>query len=84
MDKLLRIAVSLATVCALPFVSAPGGAQSTDRSVPAEDTAAAVIDPAWRAPRTSWGDPSFEGVWSVDDMLEDRDSIVFFDVNAGR
>jgi len=30
--------------------------------------AAAVKDPAWKAPRTSWGHPSFEGVWSTDDM----------------
>lgn len=38
------------------------------RSVPAETTAAAVVNPAWKPPYTSWGDPSFEGVWSVDDM----------------
>jgi hypothetical protein len=37
------------------------------RSVPAETTAAAVVDRSWRAPRTSWGHPSFEGVWSTDD-----------------
>jgi hypothetical protein len=38
------------------------------RSAPAETMAAAVTDPAWRPPRTSWGHPSFEGVWSTDDM----------------
>lgn len=38
------------------------------RSVPAEKTAAAVEDPSWKAPRTSWGDPELEGVWSSDDM----------------
>ena len=37
--------------------------------VPAEDTAAAVTDPNWKAPRTSWGDPSFQGTWSSDDMI---------------
>ncbi|HMB72255.1 MAG TPA: hypothetical protein VKQ06_01690, partial [Gammaproteobacteria bacterium] len=37
-------------------------------TVPAEDTAAAYVDPDWEAPRTSWGDPSLEGVWSTDDM----------------
>jgi hypothetical protein len=39
-----------------------------ERSVAAETTAAAVKDPKWKAPRTSWGDPSFEGQWSTDDM----------------
>src|SRR5690606_27655363 len=36
-------------------------------AVPAETTAAAYVDPSWKAPRTSWGDPSLEGVWSTDD-----------------
>ena len=43
-------------------------AQSDYRSVPAETTAAAVIDPEWQPPRTSWGDPSLAGVWTTDDM----------------
>jgi hypothetical protein len=38
------------------------------RSKPAEQTAAAVTDRNWRAPRTSWGHPSLEGVWTTDDM----------------
>jgi hypothetical protein len=38
------------------------------RSVPAETTAAAYVDKRWRAPRTSWGHPSLEGVWSTDDL----------------
>jgi hypothetical protein len=38
------------------------------RSRPAESTAAAVVDPDWQAPRTSWGHPSLEGVWTSDDM----------------
>jgi len=37
-------------------------------AVPAEATAAAYVDPSWKAPRTSWGDPSLEGVWSTDDL----------------
>jgi hypothetical protein len=37
-------------------------------TVPTEDTAAAYVDPTWQPPRTSWGDPSFEGVWTTDDM----------------
>ena len=37
-------------------------------NTPAEDTAAAVADPNWKVPRTSWGHPSLEGVYSTDDM----------------
>jgi hypothetical protein len=40
---------------------------SDTRRVPAETTAAAYVDKSWRPPRTSWGHPSFEGVWSTDD-----------------
>jgi hypothetical protein len=47
---------------------APDATPSSSRTVPAETTAAAVRNPGWRAPRTSWGHPSFEGVWSTDDM----------------
>jgi hypothetical protein len=46
----------------------PTSAPSKLRSVPAETTAAAHTDPRWQAPRTSWGHPSLEGVWSTDDM----------------
>lgn len=54
-------------------LSAQLGAGSTKepsavRSVPAETTTAARNDPTWTVPRTSWDDPSFEGVWSTDDM----------------
>ena len=38
------------------------------RSAPAESTAAAVVDPDWETPRTSWGHPDIQGVWSTDDM----------------
>ena len=38
------------------------------RAAPAEATAAAYTNPQWKAPRTSWGHPSFEGVWSTDDL----------------
>ena len=43
-------------------------AASALRAAPAETTAAAVSDPHWQVPRTSWGQPSFEGVWSTDDL----------------
>ncbi len=38
------------------------------RSQPAESMAAAAVDPNWEPPRTSWGAPSFEGVWTTDDL----------------
>jgi hypothetical protein len=38
------------------------------RLVPAEQQAAAYSDPAWTAPKTSWGHASLEGTWSTDDM----------------
>ena len=46
----------------------PVHAQEQLRSVPAESTAAAVTDRNWKTPRTSWGHPSLEGVWTSDDM----------------
>ena len=60
--------------CCAPYIvgaQAPTlreAAPSALRSVPAETTAAAYVDKHWRAPRTSWGHPSFEGVWSTDDL----------------
>ena len=68
-----------APLALLVAVLGPGSvaAQSADakptglanlRSLPAEATAAARTNPHWRAPRTSWGDPSFEGVWNTDDL----------------
>ena len=53
--------VAAALLAALPTLA-------QDRSKPAEQTAAAVTNPRWKAPRTSWGHPSLEGVWSTDDM----------------
>ena len=66
--------LATAVACCAPWIA---GAQAptlrdvepgTLRSVPAETTAAAYVDKRWRAPRTSWGHPSFEGVWSTDDL----------------
>ena len=74
----------------------PVYAQEHLRSVPAEKTAAAVTERNWKAPRTSWGHPSLEGVWTSDDMRSiprnrpdefgDRDSLTQeeFAERAGR
>ena len=60
--------LSTTSVGAQGFGGGPTAKPSAVRSVPAETTAAAVKDRNWKAPRTSWGDPSFDGVWSTDDM----------------
>jgi hypothetical protein len=60
-----RVVVAQSSILAtIPDATEP----SALRSVPAETTAAAVADREWRVPRTSWGDPVIEGVWSTDDM----------------
>ena len=46
----------------------PTRTPSALRSVPAETTAAKVKDPNWQAPKTAWGHPDLEGVWTSDDM----------------
>jgi hypothetical protein len=61
-------ALASGTALAQRFGAGPTKPPSATRSVPAETTAAAVTDRHWRAPRTSWGHPSLEGVWSTDDM----------------
>ncbi len=45
-----------------------GAGADRPAAVPTEDTAAAVADRNWKVPRTSWGDPHLEGVYSTDDM----------------
>ena len=62
------IAFALAPPASAQRGGGPTATPSAMRAVPAETTAAAVSDRNWKAPRTSWGDPSFEGVWSTDDM----------------
>jgi len=46
----------------------PAVAPSALRAIPAETTAARAKDPNWVAPRTAWGHPDIEGVWTSDDM----------------
>jgi hypothetical protein len=62
------VALCSAALPAQGFGGGPTLEPSALRSTPAESAAAAVKDPAWKVPRTSWGHPSFEGVWSTDDM----------------
>lgn len=69
------LAIAVGSLLALPAAAQPGGGFAPEeielderRSVRAETKAAAYNDPDWEPPRTSWGDPSLEGVWSTDDM----------------
>ena len=63
------VALALTAPAGAPgFGGGPTVEPSAVRAVPAETTAAAAQNRNWKAPRTSWGDPSFEGVWSTDDM----------------
>jgi len=50
------------------LVSGHAMAQAQNRSLPAEQAAAAVADPDWQTPLTSWGHPNLEGTWTTDDM----------------
>jgi hypothetical protein len=38
------------------------------RAIPAETTAEKVKNPGWKAPRTGWGHPDLQGIWTSDDM----------------
>ena len=80
-DRSITTACTLALAAAASLASSTAGAQSSIlasvpdpmepselRSRPAELQAAAVADREWNAPRTSWGDPSIEGLWTSDDM----------------
>ena len=69
----LQIATALSAILAAGIAAGqigagPSATPSELRSVPAEQTIAAYVDPDWEVPRTSWGDPALGGVWSVDDM----------------
>ncbi|WP_428098964.1 hypothetical protein [Candidatus Rariloculus sp.] len=66
-----RIALIAATTCLVTLVAgalARAQVPIVTDTIPAEDRAAAAVVPDWEVPRTSWGHPSLEGVWSTDDM----------------
>jgi hypothetical protein len=56
---LASIAVGATAAAQVPIVVA---------TTPAEDNPAAVANANWKVPRTSWGHPSLEGIYSTDDM----------------
>jgi hypothetical protein len=55
------------TACAvlMTWTAPPAAAQAKGS---AEASAAKRVDPKWKAPRTAWGHPDLEGIWTTDDM----------------
>jgi hypothetical protein len=55
------------TACLLlaPSAAVPAAAQAKGSS---EASAAKRTNPQWKAPRTAWGHPDLEGIWTTDDM----------------
>src|SRR5262245_34194516 len=47
------------------WTAAPAAAQAKGS---ADAGAAKRVNPHWKAPRTAWGHPDLEGVWTTDDM----------------
>ena len=62
--KALRAVVAITAIVGL--------ARSIDagqrRETPAETLAAATRTPGWVPPKTAWGHPDLQGVWTSDDM----------------
>lgn len=51
-----------------PQAAAAPAKVSQARQVPAEATAAAKTKKGWVPPKTSWGHPDLQGIWTSDDM----------------
>jgi hypothetical protein len=64
-EPFAHLAAALA-LTAVTLAAAPrAGAQALGS---AESTAAARVDPRWAPPRTPWGHPDLQGIWTTDDM----------------
>jgi hypothetical protein len=50
------------------MVLAPARPAAAQAKGSAEAAAAKRVDPHWKAPRTAWGHPDLEGIWTTDDM----------------
>jgi acetyl-CoA C-acetyltransferase len=56
-------------VPAIALAQAPAAAKPSEtRQVPAETTAAARKNKNWAPPKTAWGHPDLQGIWTSDDM----------------
>jgi hypothetical protein len=67
MIRALFIRVGAVSTCAalLAWTTPQAAAQAKGS---AEAGAAKRLNPNWKAPRTAWGHPDFEGIWTTDDM----------------
>ena len=66
---ILTAGLASAQVMAQSIRFGAGSATPTKiRSIPAEETAALNKNPKWKAPKTAWGAPDLQGVWTSDDM----------------
>ena len=61
----LILTVALAGWAVLAAGAIPAAAQAKGS---AEASAAKRANPNWKAPRTAWGHPDLEGIWTTDDM----------------
>jgi hypothetical protein len=59
-NALLGVATALACGCPLAVMA--------QAEASAEAQAAARLDPNWQPPRTPWGHPDLQGIWTTDDM----------------
>src|SRR4051812_14279823 len=67
MKRRARVCVWMAAA-ALAVVMSPGRIDAQKRQVPAETMAAARRVKGWTPPRTPWGHPDLQGIWTSDDM----------------
>ena len=60
-----RHLVACVVALGVGVTAAPAWAQARGS---ADASAAAVVNPKWTAPKTAWGHPDLEGIWTSDDM----------------
>ena len=58
----------IAGVVTLIGISAPAAPVFAQAKASAEASAASSVNPKWTAPKTAWGHPDLEGIWTSDDM----------------
>ena len=64
----VRVLLQMVAALALTILFAPLTTIAQTRQLPAEATAAARKNPGWAPPKTAWGHPDVQGVWTSDDM----------------
>lgn len=67
MNRQLFTRLGVPATCVALFMGATAPAEA-QASRSAEAMAAARTDPGWKPPRTVWGHPDLEGIWTTDDM----------------